>query len=667
MSYFAVHEATAATLARHYREYAPVFVLSTGRTGTKFVAHLLDRVAGVEAWHEPFPVLMGFPRFARDHQDNLGLLQRMFDAARQERILAACVREQTYVEANQTLTFFAAAIQGLYPRARFVHLVRHPASFATSAMRRGYFDSDTIWRAGRPAPASGHGSDGASLDKCLWLWREVNAYLSAFGAVAGPESYRLYRAEDLWRDPAAVEALIDFVGGSCLPEAVIRQLQAQPVNALVPDRVLPDNVSRDPSFPDYANWPENDRQRLRDGCGELARQYGYDLTAPDVVPSRLGRAAPGLAAEGPAVPVTRQPARPGGHDSPTPLLSVLVTTRNSARYLPQCLQSVLDQTYGNIEVVVSDDASQDQTVELIHHYTRTCGDVVRSVFSDQSTGASGNRNRALQAARGVYITTLDGDDFYWDMGKLEREMALVLDQRRRLSVDAIGFSEVVFVDEAGGFLGRQWPTAMIAEVDIMDRLLAYDVMIPRDYVVCREAYTAIGGWREGLRTSNTWDVLLKLAARRPCLYSGLIGTAYRRHERSMTAGLPWLERTNDAWQVFYSNLYALVPEPERRAALELRFRGFMAQWDWELNDRAACLQQACQARAETIAQLQEVAAERLDLIGRLHQVAAERLELIERLQHECEARLALAERLQEVAEARQEVIAQLQQVVAERR
>lgn len=657
MQYRSVHEIGAREIHRHYEDYAPVFVLSNGRAGSKYVAELLARVVEVEAHHEPFPTLMGFSRFAHDHQDALPVLQGMFNAARQERILAAYLQGKVYVESNQTLTFFAPAIRTVYPRARFVHLVRHPADFVVSAMRRGYFESDTLWTEGRPSPAAVALRQDSALERCCWFWREVNDYLEDFGRSVGTEAYRLFRAEDLWRDPAIANEFIGFVGGGALPETVIRAAQAVKINTLNLDRLTPENVRRNPGFPDYAQWRKEDRELLGHYCGDLAERLGYSLD---------GSSAPLSATTGEqTVPETGLPARhaatpdappaataPCSHDGPRPLLSVLVTTWNSARYLRQCVDSVLAQSYPNIEVILSDDGSQDRTVDIIRELSEACPDRVRGIYSESSTGASANRNRALRAARGEYITTVDGDDFYWDAAKLEREMAVVLDHRRKYGKDVIGFSDVVFVDEAGAFAGRQWPVSQIREGAILDDLLVYGAMMPRDYIARREAYQALGGWREDLRTSNTWDVMLKLAAAHEFHFSGVVGIAYRRHDHSLTAMLPWLERTNDAWRVFYSNLYALVPEAGRRADLEKRFRGFMAQWDWELNERAANLQRECDARLQAIGELDKVAAERLELIRQLHQ--------------ECDARQQLIGDLQQVAEARQDVIMELQQVADER-
>ncbi len=95
------------------------------------------------------------------------------------------------------------------------------------------------------------------------------------------------------------------------------------------------------------------------------------------------------------------------------LVTVSVVTYNSANYIEATLQSVWSQSYPHIELIISDDASTDDTVAicrqwLLKHKERFVRTQI--IVSEFNTGVSANRNRAEVTARGCYIKPLAGDD-----------------------------------------------------------------------------------------------------------------------------------------------------------------------------------------------------------------------------------------------------------------
>ncbi len=89
------------------------------------------------------------------------------------------------------------------------------------------------------------------------------------------------------------------------------------------------------------------------------------------------------------------------------LVSIIVPTYNSHKYIRECLDSLLIQTYNNIEIVVIDDGSIDNTKEIIKSYKDD-----RIVFIEkQNTGVSNTRNIGIDIAKGNFISFVDSDDF----------------------------------------------------------------------------------------------------------------------------------------------------------------------------------------------------------------------------------------------------------------
>ncbi len=92
---------------------------------------------------------------------------------------------------------------------------------------------------------------------------------------------------------------------------------------------------------------------------------------------------------------------------PEPLVSVIIPTYNRAHLIADAVQSVLDQTYPNIEVIVVDDGSTDETVKVLDRF----GDAV-TVLKQVNQGVAAARNTGIKAVQGDYISFLDSDDMF---------------------------------------------------------------------------------------------------------------------------------------------------------------------------------------------------------------------------------------------------------------
>ncbi len=131
-----IHHVDIGTISRMYSDYSPVFVLSTGRTGTKFISELIKKTDNIDSFHEPVPTLQYYSDYAFHNQDKIALLKKMINVSRIEIILNSYIGEKIYFESNQCLTFFAYALNELFIKAKFVHLVRHPGDFVRSAIKK---------------------------------------------------------------------------------------------------------------------------------------------------------------------------------------------------------------------------------------------------------------------------------------------------------------------------------------------------------------------------------------------------------------------------------------------------------------------------------------------------------------------------------------------------
>jgi glycosyltransferase involved in cell wall biosynthesis len=93
-----------------------------------------------------------------------------------------------------------------------------------------------------------------------------------------------------------------------------------------------------------------------------------------------------------------------------PLVSILISNYNYARYIGESIQSALQQTYSNLELIVCDDGSTDESVGVIEDYARKDPRVrlIRKVNGGQASGL----NAAFAASRGAILSLLDSDDLF---------------------------------------------------------------------------------------------------------------------------------------------------------------------------------------------------------------------------------------------------------------
>lgn len=104
-----------------------------------------------------------------------------------------------------------------------------------------------------------------------------------------------------------------------------------------------------------------------------------------------------------------------------PLISVVIPMYNRSKTIIKCLDSVCKQSYTNIEILVIDDCSQDNSVEIVKNYS---DNRVRLITLDDNKGAQAARNKGICEAKGNWIAFHDSDDI-WDVKKLQRQYKIL--------------------------------------------------------------------------------------------------------------------------------------------------------------------------------------------------------------------------------------------------
>lgn len=129
-------------------------------------------------------------------------------------------------------------------------------------------------------------------------------------------------------------------------------------------------------------------------------------------------------------------------------ISVIVPVYNVQNYLKDCLDSIKNQTYRNLEIICVEDCSTDSSREILRDIAKS-DDRIQCIFNDENRGLSVSRNTGLEHATGKYVLFLDSDDFI-DLDCIER----VCEQAESMDADIIGF-DVRHVDETGAIVEKE--------------------------------------------------------------------------------------------------------------------------------------------------------------------------------------------------------------------
>ena len=200
------------------------------------------------------------------------------------------------------------------------------------------------------------------------------------------------------------------------------------------------------------------------------------------------------------------------------LVSVVIPTYNSGHFIREAVDSVLAQTYRNVELIVVDDGSTDNTAEALGAY----GDRLR-VIRQENAGPSAARNRGIREAAGDLIAFLDADDL-WHPQKLEVQLRVCLE-----NPDAGMISCLTLPYAHAAALKQEVPAKFeVSEVRLFDLLLGRPIQTPAA-LIRKKILAAVGGFDEGLRMAEDWHLWLRVAQHTRILLLGVPMVLIREH------------------------------------------------------------------------------------------------------------------------------------------
>ena len=182
-------------------------------------------------------------------------------------------------------------------------------------------------------------------------------------------------------------------------------------------------------------------------------------------------------------------------------VSVIIPVYNQAHYLGSAIQSVLEQTWGDFEVVVVDDGSTDHTRQVVE----AVSDARVHYIYQGNKGPSGARNTGIRASSGEYVAFLDADDLFLP-DKLDSQVTF-LDENPAIGLVAGGY---FYINHEGAILREQRPWLSFPSLTFKHWILG-QAFVPTVILVRRMWLEQVGLFDERLRTDEDWDLYLRLA------------------------------------------------------------------------------------------------------------------------------------------------------------
>lgn len=127
-----------------------------------------------------------------------------------------------------------------------------------------------------------------------------------------------------------------------------------------------------------------------------------------------------------------------------PLISVVMPSYNTENYISKAIQSVLNQSYKNLELIIIDDCSIDKTRQIVEEYCKK-DKRVKAYFNQKNSGVSYSRNFGIEKAKGSWIAFLDSDDM-WEEEKLKKQINLLVQKQMK---PILIYTGSAFIDENG--------------------------------------------------------------------------------------------------------------------------------------------------------------------------------------------------------------------------
>ncbi|MBB6271536.1 glycosyltransferase involved in cell wall biosynthesis [Pedobacter cryoconitis] len=215
-----------------------------------------------------------------------------------------------------------------------------------------------------------------------------------------------------------------------------------------------------------------------------------------------------------------------------PLVSVIVPCYNHDKFIETCIKSIVNQTYKNIQIIVIDDGSRDNSPQILDQLSKEYGFFFER---QQNQGLSRTLNKGINSyAKGKYISVIASDD-YWDTEKIEKQVEF-LEQHPNYG---IVFGKAIIVDENDQKTGTLGDGISAHDLEF-EQLFLDNKVIALTTMIRKEIFDSLGGFNESSYIED-WDLWLKISELHKVGFIDEYMGYYRRHSSNMSSNLLKME------------------------------------------------------------------------------------------------------------------------------
>lgn len=162
-----------------------------------------------------------------------------------------------------------------------------------------------------------------------------------------------------------------------------------------------------------------------------------------------------------------------------PLVSVIMSVYNDSKYLSEAINSILNQTFKDLELIIVDDASTDESLAIIENF-RLKDHRIKLLKNDKNLGLTANLNRMIEIAKGDFIVRMDSDDIS-DLERINEQLKIF---QTNSEIELV-FTENHIIDDSGKLLFKAYKPSNIYKITSLMKYYNYiphsSVMVSRDF------------------------------------------------------------------------------------------------------------------------------------------------------------------------------------------
>jgi len=221
-----------------------------------------------------------------------------------------------------------------------------------------------------------------------------------------------------------------------------------------------------------------------------------------------------------------------------PTISINIATYNRGRFITEAIESVLAQTFNDWELIIIDDASTDNTAEIVRPYL--ADPRIKYLKNETNQNISLTRNRGLKESQGKYIAILDSDDLWCDQEKLTKQYDFLEKNPDHCLVG----TGIIVVDEQGQEKSRYLNPE--TDKEIRNKILAKNTFAQSSVLYRKEAVLEVGSYNPNLNGIEDYDLWLKLGTKYKLANLPSYSLKYRIHGGNISL--------TDRWRLMKINL-----------------------------------------------------------------------------------------------------------------